>query len=44
MDINKANRLTNPLPNNKRNKIIIRPPPYSYKDSHVRRSRNAEST
>jgi hypothetical protein len=44
ININRADRLTNPLSNNKRNRIIVRPPPYNYKNSHVRRSRNAGST
>jgi hypothetical protein len=44
MDIDRADRLTDPLPNSKRNETIVRPPPYNYRDSHVRRSRNAGST
>jgi hypothetical protein len=44
MNINKINKLTNPLPNSKRNKIIVRLPPYNYRDSHARRSRNVGLT
>jgi hypothetical protein len=44
MDIDKTNRSTNPLPNNKRNRIIVKLPPYNYRDSYARRSRNAGPT
>jgi hypothetical protein len=44
MDIDRIDRSTNPLPNNKRNGIIVRLPPYSYRDSYARRSRNAGPT
>jgi hypothetical protein len=44
MNIDRADRLTNSLSNNKRNKIIVRLPPYSYRDNYVRRSRNAGPT
>jgi hypothetical protein len=44
ININRTNKLTNPLPNSKRNRIIVRLSPYNYRDSHVRRSRNVEST
>jgi hypothetical protein len=44
INIDKTDRLTDPLPNSKRNGIIVRPPPYSYRDSHARRSRNAGPT
>jgi uncharacterized Fe-S cluster-containing protein len=44
IDIDKANKLINPLPNSKRNRIIVRLFSYSYRDSYVRRSRNAGPT
>jgi hypothetical protein len=44
MNVNRANRLTDLLPNSKRNEIIIGPSFYSYKNSYVKHSRNAGLT
>jgi hypothetical protein len=44
MDVNKANKPIDSLPNSKRNKIIIELSLYSYKDSYVKYSRNVKST